>query len=91
VDAPNTEDELTIDLSLFSGHYPYDWMYNVTEGSNGYTAFYGLNNPGYTNGVGYSNTTGNGSIWGGGFAAQILISQTQPGPHRGFSGSTRRK
>jgi len=63
-----------------SGYLPCDWLYDVTEGSNGY----GLN-PGYTNGPGYSNTTGNGSIWGGGLAAQILISQTQPGtPPRNF-------
>ncbi|MBV8275725.1 MAG: S8/S53 family peptidase [Verrucomicrobia bacterium] len=62
---------------FFEGYYPANWMYDITVGSNGYAPQFGA--PGYTNGLGYSNTTGNGSIWGGGLAAQILISQTQPG------------
>jgi kumamolisin len=65
------------------GFYPANWLNDVTEGSNGYGALYGP--PGYVNGQGYSNTTGNGSIWGGGLAVQLLISQTQPGtPPRNF-------
>jgi subtilase family serine protease len=68
---------------FYEGFFPYDWLYNVTDGSNGNVLVDG--HPGYTNGPGYSNTTGNGSIWGGGLAAQILISQTQPGtPPRTF-------
>jgi subtilase family serine protease len=68
---------------FYEGYFPCDWLNDVTEGSNGYAPLYG--HPGYTNGPGYSNTTGNGSIWGGGLAAQILISQTQPGtPPRTF-------
>jgi subtilase family serine protease len=62
---------------FFEGYNPSNWLYDVTEGSNGYAPLYGA--PGYTNGPGYSNTTGNGSIWGGGLAAQLLISQTRPG------------
>jgi subtilase family serine protease len=60
------------------------WFYDVTEGSNGYASLYGY--PGYTNGWGYSNTTGNGSIWGTLLASQLLISQVQPGgtPPRNF-------
>jgi subtilase family serine protease len=67
------------------GYYPSDWMYDITEGSNGGQGpNYGGYN-GYTNGTGYSNTTGNGTIWGAGLAAQILIGQTQPGtPPRAF-------
>jgi subtilase family serine protease len=65
------------------GYNPSSWLYDITEGSNGYAPLYGP--PGYTNGPGYSNTTGNGSIWGAGLAAQILISQSQPGtPPRNF-------
>jgi hypothetical protein len=34
----------------------------------------------FANGVfGYSNTTGNGTIWGQGLAAQLMIGQHQPG------------
>jgi subtilase family serine protease len=55
---------------------PAGWLYDVSQGQNGLV---GSNNPGYFNGFGYSNTTGNGSIWGGGLAAQLLIGQSQPG------------
>jgi len=55
----------------------YHFLFNVNTGSNGSLYFYGY--PGYTNGNGYSNTTGSGSPWGGGLALQLLISGTQPG------------
>ncbi|MBV8279884.1 MAG: hypothetical protein JO170_32100 [Verrucomicrobia bacterium] len=55
---------------------PADYMYDITSGSNGYVPYGG---PGYYNGFGYSNTTGNGSIWGGGFGLQLLIGGTQAG------------
>lgn len=55
---------------------PYIWLLNPSTGSNGYIPFGG---PGYTNGVGYSNTTGNGSPWGGAFALELLSNQTQAG------------
>jgi hypothetical protein len=55
-------------------------MYDITGGSNGYIPFGG---PGYYNGFGYSNTTGNGSIWGGGFGLQLLIGGTQAGTKPG--------
>jgi hypothetical protein len=51
-------------------------MYDIRNGSNGYVPFGG---PGFYNGLGHSNTTGNGSIWGGGFGLQLLISGTQAG------------
>jgi subtilase family serine protease len=59
---------------------PYEYLYNIQGGSNGYIAYGG---PGYHNANGYSNTTGNGSIWGGGFAIGALISGTQPGTRPG--------
>ncbi len=46
------------------------------NGSNGYIPFGG---PGFSNGFGYSNTTGNGSIWGGGFGLQLLLGGKQAG------------
>ena len=58
------------------GATPSDYMYDITSGSNGYVPFGG---PGYYNGFGYSNTTGNGSIWGGGFGLQLLLSGKQAG------------
>jgi subtilase family serine protease len=66
--------------------FPSDYLYDITQGSNGSSnyLYYGYL-PGYFNGNFYSNTTGNGSIWGGGFASLLLISQTQPGtPPRVF-------
>ena len=62
------------------GVTPSDYMYDITGGSNGYIPFGG---PGYYNGFGYSNTTGNGSIWGGGFGLQLLIGGTQAGTKPG--------
>jgi subtilase family serine protease len=55
---------------------PSDYMYDIVSGSNGYVPFGG---PGFYNGFGYSNTTGNGSIWGGGFGLQLLLSGKQAG------------
>jgi subtilase family serine protease len=63
---------------------PDEVMYDVAQGSNGYTPFYG--SPGYTNGPGYSNTTGNGGIWGGGFAAQLITNGQQSGTKPGVFG-----
>ena len=57
---------------------PAAYMYDVVNGSNGYLPFF-PGYPGFNAGFGYDNATGNGSIWGGGFALQILISGTQPG------------
>jgi subtilase family serine protease len=56
---------------------PYLFLFNPEAGSNGSVNLYGY--PGYTAGVGYSNTTGNGTPWGSGFAIQLLISGTQSG------------
>jgi subtilase family serine protease len=55
---------------------PSDYMYDILGGSNGYVPYGG---PGYYNGFGYSNTTGNGSIWGSGFGLQLLLGGTQAG------------
>jgi len=68
------------------GGFPADWLYDISQGSNGSSNYlYYDYLPGYFNGYGYSNTTGSGSIWGDGFAAQLLISQNQPGiPPRNF-------
>jgi len=59
-------------------------MYDVEEGSNGYAPFYGT--PGFINGPGYSNTTGNGSLWGGGFADQVITNFKQRGTSPGAFG-----
>jgi kumamolisin len=58
--------------------YPASFLYDIIAGSNGWAAGYG-GYPGYINGLGYSNTTGSGSIWGSGFALQLMISGMQPG------------
>ena len=55
---------------------PSDFLYPVAVGSNGYP---GTTYPGYSNGFGYCNTTGNGSLWGSGFATQLMISGTASG------------
>jgi hypothetical protein len=49
---------------------------NIIQGQNG---LIGSPYPGYFNGLGYSNTTGSGTIWGEGLAAQLMIGQHQAG------------
>jgi hypothetical protein len=76
--------------SYVYGGDPFDYLYDITEGSNGGWSGY-FPGPDYANGPLYSNTTGNGSIWGGGFTSQVLIGQTQPGtPPRNFWFNTRK-
>jgi hypothetical protein len=55
-------------------------MYDILNGNNGYVPYGG---PDYYNGFGYSNTTGNGSIWGGGFGLQLLLGGKQAGTPAG--------
>ena len=62
---------------------PDDFMYPIYIGNNGYTTRY-PGYPGYSAGGSvfqprYCNATGTGTIFGGGFATQILISGTQSG------------
>ena len=57
---------------------PSKWLYGVAQGSNGNPVDY-PGYPGYFNGEGYSNTTGNGSLEGALFGTQLLISGSQPG------------
>ena len=62
---------------------PYAFMYPIINGSNGYTTRY-PGYPGYSAGgtffqPRYCNATGIGTIFGGGLAAQVLISGTQAG------------
>jgi subtilase family serine protease len=60
---------------------PAEYFFDVTQGSNGNTPDYGY--PGYANGFGYSNTTGNGSPWGSGFLQYLLVARNQTGPWPG--------
>ena len=64
----------TVDFGVGS---PSSYLYDIIQGQNGDI---GSSAPGYFNGFGYSNTTGNGTIWGQGLAAQLMIGQNQPGP-----------
>ncbi|MFZ0502793.1 MAG: S53 family peptidase [Chthoniobacterales bacterium] len=66
-------------VGLNQGGTPADYMYDIVNGNNGYIPFYGSAYPGYYAGFGYSNCTGNGSIWGGGFGVQMLLSGKQAG------------
>jgi subtilase family serine protease len=61
----------------FDYAFPVGYCLSVDSGSNGNGVLYV--NPGYTNGLLYNNTTGNGSIWGSGFGVYTLISGSQPG------------
>jgi subtilase family serine protease len=56
------------------GGNPTGWLYAVTEGSNGTSYF-----PGFHNGNGYCDTTGNGSLFGTFFATQLFLAGSQPG------------
>jgi subtilase family serine protease len=66
-------------VGLNQGAVPYEYMYDIVNGNNGYIPYYGPSYPGYYAGFGYSNCTGNGSIWGGGFGVQVLLSGKQAG------------
>jgi subtilase family serine protease len=55
---------------------PASYLRDIIQGQNG---LIGSNYPGYFNGIGYSNNTGSGTIWGEGLAAQLMIAQQQPG------------
>ncbi len=61
-----------------SGGFAANYLYDIREGSNG-NAGLAQGNPGYTAGYGYSNCTGNGSLWGGQFVPQLMILGFQPG------------
>jgi len=74
-------------VGLAEGAYPYQYMYNIINGSNGYLPFY-PGYPGFSAGFGYNNATGNGSIWGSGYAIQLLLSGTQAGTAPGAPGIT---
>jgi len=63
------------------GPEPDTYCQPVYNGSNGSVEWYGT--PGYLNGFVYNNTTGNGTIWGGGLAIQILTAGTQSGTRPG--------
>ena len=56
--------------------YPAFELYGVNDGSNG---ILGSANPGYFNNAGYCNTTGNGSLPGGEFAAFMMFALGQSG------------
>ncbi|MFY9984003.1 MAG: protease pro-enzyme activation domain-containing protein [Chthoniobacterales bacterium] len=51
-------------------YQPSSYLYDIETGTNGNTRLYSL--PGYSAGVGYSNCTGVGSIWGGGFVPALM-------------------
>lgn len=51
-------------------YQPSSYLYDIETGTNGNTWLYSL--PGYSAGVGYSNCTGVGSIWGGGFVPALM-------------------
>lgn len=70
----------SLGTSTYLSGVPYEYTFNVQGGSNGYIPFGG---PGFSNSVGYSNTTGSGSMWGAGLGMQLLISGLQPGTRPG--------
>ena len=61
---------------------PSNYLYPVPDGTNGNAAFFGT--PGYNAGYGYNNCAGSGTPFGGGFALQVLTSETGGTPPAGF-------
>jgi subtilase family serine protease len=57
---------------------PANYLFPVPDGSNGNAALYG-GTPGYNAGFGYTNCTGSGTIYGGGFGTQVLIANATGG------------
>jgi kumamolisin len=62
---------------------PSNYLFPVPDGTNGDPGLYG-GTPGYSAGNGYTNCTGSGTIWGGGFGTQVLIARTGGKAPAGF-------
>ena len=58
--------------------YNVSWLYSVLDGSNGNVGMFGT--PGYNAGAIYNNCCGLGSLWGGGFAYNILTANASGTP-----------
>jgi hypothetical protein len=58
--------------------YNVSWLYSVLDGSNGDVGDFGT--PGYNAGALYNNCCGLGSLWGGGFAYNVLTANTSGTP-----------
>ena len=58
--------------------YNVSWLYTVLDGSNGNVAVFIT--PGYNAGPIYNNCCGLGSLWGGGFAYNVLTANTSGTP-----------
>ena len=57
---------------------PSNYLFPVPDGTNGDPTLYG-GTAGFSAGYGYTNCTGSGTIWGGGFGTQVLTSQKGKG------------
>jgi subtilase family serine protease len=57
---------------------PSNYLFPAPDGTNGDPGLYG-GTAGYSAGSGYDNCTGSGTIWGGGFAAQVLTANKGKG------------
>jgi subtilase family serine protease len=68
-----------VGTSDFGVGTPDAYLNDIIQGQNGEV---GSSYPGYFNNFGYSNTTGNGTLWGG-LAAQLMIGLRQPGSRPG--------
>jgi subtilase family serine protease len=62
---------------------PSNYLLPVPDGTNGDPGLYG-GTAGYSAGNGYTNCTGSGTIWGGGFGTQVLISHSGGKAPAGF-------
>lgn len=58
--------------------YPANYLFPVPDGSNGNATLYG-GTPGFNAGFGYTNCTGSGTIFGGGFATQLVLATSTGG------------
>jgi len=58
--------------------YNVSWLYSVLDGSNGNVGMFGT--PGYNAGAIYNNCCGLGSLWGGGFAYNVLTENASGTP-----------
>jgi subtilase family serine protease len=61
---------------------PSGFLYPVPDGTNGNPSFFGT--PGYNAGLGYTNCTGAGTIFGGSFGFQVLSSESGGRPPGGY-------
>jgi subtilase family serine protease len=61
-----------------SGGLAANELFDIIQGTNGLPPALSFGNPGFSAGAGYDNCTGNGSLWGGEFFPELVVTDVSP-------------